>query len=255
MKEFNCTTEYDKLAAMYDHYYAPTWPFDDNIQGLVDFLKTWPGGDKILEIGIGTGNVAGKLYLEGYHNIVGVDASEKMTERLKYKCPKAKVIIQKLDDIEFSVGPRPHYDWILMVGGIIERVEHKEEYFQKIYDQSDEGMLIFIDIENNLEYVSDVDPDKDLCYQFFNEKRNVDVTCNYRQLTPSHHVGTFHYIFPSEWIGAPTGGSSVIHYDYSLWEITQDDMIALMQLIGFKYNGLGMGVDTGYHNDVLVFQK
>ena len=40
MKEFDCTTEYDKLAAMYDNYYAPTWPFDDNIQGLVDFLKT-----------------------------------------------------------------------------------------------------------------------------------------------------------------------------------------------------------------------
>lgn len=248
--EFNCSVEYDKLAEMYDNYYAPTWPFDENIQGLVDYLKKWPNGHRILEIGIGTGNVAGKLYLEGYHNITGIDASKKMTERLKYKCPKANLIIQKLIDTEFY-----NYDWILMVGGILERVEYKEEYFQKMYDQTHKGTLLFVDISDDVEYKTNVDATKDLSYRFFNEKRNVDVTCNYRQLTPSHHVGTFNYIFPNEWINETPGGCSQISYDYSLWEITQDDMIALMKKIGFIFAETAQADSTGYYQDILVFQK
>ncbi len=238
--EFNCSVEYDKLAEMYDSYYCPTWPFDDNIQGLIDYLKTWSGGDNILEIGIGTGNVSGKLYLEGYHNITGIDASEKMTGKLKYKCPKAHLIIENLNDTQFW-----SYDWILMVGGILERVEDKIKYFQRMYEQANYETLVFVDINTDVKYEEHVDPTKDLSYEFFNEKRNMHVQCNYRQLTSSHHKGTFTY----------TKEDKKIYYNYSLWEITQDDMTNLMEKIGFTFVGIGKTENTGYYQDILVFEK
>ncbi len=244
IKNFDCSVEYDKLAEMYDSYYCPTWPLDDNIQGLVDYLKTWSGGDKILEVGIGTGNVAGKLYLEGYHNITGIDASENMTGRLKYKCPKAKLIIENLNDTKFY-----NYDWVLMISGVTERVEHKQDFFQKVFDQADEGMKLFIDIDADEEYkpIEEVDPTRDQCYEFFNHKRNVHVKCEYRQHTPSHHSGMYTYT------NADT--NQTIHYKFSKWEITQKDMINLMQEIGFKNIAIGLAEDTGYYQDILVFEK
>lgn len=242
---FNCSVEYDKLAEMYDAYYAPNWPFDDSTQGLIDYLKTRPGGKNILEIGIGTGNVSGKLYLAGYHKITGIDASKKMTERLKYKCPGAKLIIQELNETEFY-----NYDWILMVGGITERVEDKLTYFKKMYKQIDVGTQIFIDVGSDVTYKENVDPNDDLSYTFFNAKRNMHVSCKYNQITPSHHKGTFLYTQYTE-----HKKTTEIFYNYSMWEITQTDLIDLMKKIGFVYLETCDSTHTGYYQDILAFQK
>ena len=58
IENYDCEEEYDKLSKIYDKWASPTWPDDDNIQGLINFIKTFPGGRRILELGVGTGNVA-----------------------------------------------------------------------------------------------------------------------------------------------------------------------------------------------------
>ena len=45
---------------------------------------------KILEIGVGTGNLAGK-FLEGNYEIIGIDQSREMLSVAKEKYPKLKV--------------------------------------------------------------------------------------------------------------------------------------------------------------------
>ena len=127
IENYDCEEEYDKLSKIYDKWASPTWPDDDNIQGLINFIKTFPGGRRILELGVGTGNVAIKLYMDGYHNITGTDKSTGMIKHLKNKCADIKVLMEDLYETEYF-----DYDWILMIGNIQERVEHKKKFFQKI---------------------------------------------------------------------------------------------------------------------------
>ena len=41
IENYDCEEEYDKLSKIYDKWASPTWPDDDNIQGLINFIKTF----------------------------------------------------------------------------------------------------------------------------------------------------------------------------------------------------------------------
>ena len=241
IENYDCVEEYDKLSKIYDKWASPTWPNDDNIQGVIDFVKSYPGGKNILELGVGTGNVAAKLYMEGYHNITGTDKSTGMIKHLKNKCADIKVLMEDLYETEYF-----GYDWILMIGNIQERVEHKKKFFQKMYNQMLDGALLFMNINDFPEYRQNADPTKDLYQQRFEGYFNVEQ--RYRRYTPQHMSGLMTYT------DIKTG--NVTNHKVCVWIITQNDMIELLNNIGFKHLTTGKsGLDTGYYEDILVFQK
>ena len=253
IENYDCVEEYDKFSKIYDRYYhSPTWPDDDNIQGLINFIKTFPGGKNILELGVGTGNVALKLYMDGYHNITGTDKSPGMINCLRNKCFKyfnarprtelIKVLIEDLYETEYF-----GYDWILMIGNIQERVEHKKKFFQNMYNQMLDGALLFMNIEDFPEYRRDVDPTKDLYRQYFSKNGDLNVEHRYRWYTPQHMSGLMTFT------DIKTG--NVTNHKVCIWIITQTDMIEMLDSIGFKHLAIGKSADTGYYEDILVFQK
>lgn len=243
IKDYDCEEEYDKFSEMYDRYYcSPTWPDDKNIQGLIDFVKSYPGGKNILELGIGTGNVSVKLYMEGYHNITGTDKSPGMTKCLKRKCSNIKLLMEDLYETKYF-----DYDWIFMVGSIQERVERKKEFFQNMYNQMLDGAFLFMNVADDVEYYPNADPTKDLYKEFFNHNRNFNIERRYRWYTPQHTSGLMTYT------DGKTG--NVINYKFCIWIINQNDMIELLNKIGFKHLAIGKTNKTGYYEDILVFQK
>ena len=48
---------------------------------------------------------------------------------------------------------------------------------------------------------------------------------------------------------------NVTNHKVCVWVITQNDMIELLNNIGFKHLTIGKSSDTGYDEDILVFQK
>jgi len=240
LEYYDCVEEYDKFSEMYDKWTSPTWPDDDNIQGLIDFVKSYPGGKNILELGVGTGNVAIKLYMEGYHNITGTDKSTGMVKHLKNKCSNIKVLMEDLYVTEYF-----GYDWILMIGNIQERVEHKKKFFQKMYNQMLDGALLFMNIGYFPEYNLNFDPNKDLLQEY--NQTGFIVKRRYRWYTPQHLSGLLTFT------DIETG--SVVNHKVCVWIITQEDMIELLNNIGFKHLTIGKSADTGYYEDILVFQK
>ena len=253
IENYDCVEEYDKFSKIYDKWTSSTWPDDDNIQGLINFIKTFPGGKHILELGVGTGNIALKLYMDGYHNITGTDKSTGMIKHLRIKCRKIdyvtemntgliKVLMEDLYETEYF-----GYDWILMIGNIQERVEHKKKFFQNMYNQMLDGALLFMNIEDFPEYRRDVDPTKDLYNQYFSNNGNFNIERRCRWYTPQHMSGLMTYT------DVKTG--NVTNHKVCVWVITQNDMIELLNNIGFKHLTIGKSADTGYYEDILVFQK
>ena len=138
------------------------------------------------------------------------------------------------------------YDWILMIGNIQERVEHKKKFFQKMYNQMIDGALLFMNINDFPEYRQDADPTKDLYQQHFEGYFNIEQ--RYRWYTPQHMSGLMTFT------DIKTG--NVTNHKVCVWVITQEDMIELLNNIGFKHLTTGKsGLDTGYYEDILVFQK
>jgi len=45
------------------------------------------------------------------------------------------------------------------------------------------------------------------------------------------------------------------NYKVCVWVITQTDMIEMLDSIGFKHLAISKSADTGYYEDILVFQK
>lgn len=66
----------DSFADVYDEWYNDV----SDAQATADFIGTFGGGQRILELGIGTGRLARPL-LASRHRVVGVDASMDMLER------------------------------------------------------------------------------------------------------------------------------------------------------------------------------
>ncbi len=236
-----CNVEYDKLSEIYDQYYSPKWPIDPNIQGFINYLKKWPGGDNIIELGVGTGNVAGKLYLEGYHNITGVDISHGMTTKLKYKCPKAKLRIENIEKTNFY-----GFDWILMPGSIQERIKEKKDFYHKMYNEMSNNCLLFLNLEENISNLDwKINPKEIYFNEYINENRGFKVQDRFMWPTLEHTKGLTTYT------NLKTQES--INYKFCLWLINQKNMIRMMNGIGFKL--LDIGKDTGYFEDILTFKR
>ena len=80
MPDYDPTTYGDRIADVYDEWFAVPSDTEDT----VGFLSDLAGSGPVLELGIGTGRVALPLAQRG-HEVRGVDASEAMVEKLRAK--------------------------------------------------------------------------------------------------------------------------------------------------------------------------
>lgn len=79
MKDYDSSTYGDRIADIYDDWYAELDPAE-----AVETLAELAGGGRVLELAIGTGRVALPLAARGLE-VHGVDASEAMVARLREK--------------------------------------------------------------------------------------------------------------------------------------------------------------------------
>ncbi|HZD00582.1 MAG TPA: class I SAM-dependent methyltransferase [Actinomycetes bacterium] len=80
MEEYGSATYGDHIAEVYDQWGGTPTDTDD----AVAFLAERAGGGPVLELGIGTGRIALPLTARGLE-VHGIDASERMVERLRAK--------------------------------------------------------------------------------------------------------------------------------------------------------------------------
>jgi SAM-dependent methyltransferase len=80
LPDYDPTTYGDRIADVYDEWFAVPSDTEDT----VGFLSDLAGSGPVLELGIGTGRVALPLAQRG-HQVRGVDASEAMVEKLRAK--------------------------------------------------------------------------------------------------------------------------------------------------------------------------
>jgi SAM-dependent methyltransferase len=78
--DYDAATYGDRMAEVYDEWFAVPSDTEDTVEFLSDLAGTGP----VLELGIGTGRVALPLARRG-HEVHGVDASEAMVEKLRAK--------------------------------------------------------------------------------------------------------------------------------------------------------------------------
>ena len=93
----------------YDHI-AEQWHsnfrgqnYVDRVLGYVDkVIEDLPSGDKVLDLGCGTGNPIAKYIVQHGFRVIGIDQSEKMLEIAKKVVPEAKFIHSDMVDMEFA---------------------------------------------------------------------------------------------------------------------------------------------------------
>lgn len=243
MKEKN---EYDKLSSIYDDLYAPTWPNGPNLEGLISFITTFPKGNNICEVGVGTGNVVGLLYNLGYKNFTGVDLSPKMMEIAKQKIPNLVIIEEDLRNTNYA-----GFDWIISVGSIYNRIsnEDKKTLFLKMYNEMDEEALFFVSLRN-YNYNYDFEKNK-----IMSGRKTKTHAVTDRFLIDYDHEWIAHdcYYGVAQYSDLKT--KNKFDYTYKTYAITEEDLIDMVVNSGFKHVDTGKSEDTGYYANVWVFKK
>jgi len=94
----------DRIADVYDEIY-PEVPTSGPVEATVAFLASLAGSGPALELGIGTGRVALPLQASGVE-VHGIDASERMVERLRAKRGGDRIPVTVGDFVELSLDER-----------------------------------------------------------------------------------------------------------------------------------------------------
>ena len=79
MHNYTSSTYGDRIAGVYDGFYAPT-----DVSERVDFLEELASGGRALELGVGTGTYALPLAARGVE-VHGIDSSSAMVDQLRDK--------------------------------------------------------------------------------------------------------------------------------------------------------------------------
>lgn len=119
-------------------------------------------GNKILDIGFGTGVLTQKLYQDGYE-IFGMDFSEKMIEIAKGKMPKATLIKHDFSKGYPSLLETEKFDFITCTYAIHHLDNQQKAIFinELIKHLSDGGMILIGDIA--FEKMDDLNQCKAIC--------------------------------------------------------------------------------------------
>ncbi|MBN1659118.1 MAG: class I SAM-dependent methyltransferase [Anaerolineae bacterium] len=106
MKEYEDRTYGERIAAVYDEWYA------DYEEAMVDLLYELAGGGRALELGIGTGRVALPLCARGI-DVTGLDASEAMIARLRARPGGDSIPVVRGSFAQFEIEAR--FDLVYVV--------------------------------------------------------------------------------------------------------------------------------------------
>jgi SAM-dependent methyltransferase len=93
--DYDAATYGDRMAEVYDEWFAVPSDTEDTVGFLSDLAGTGP----VLELGIGTGRVALPLVQRG-HEVHGVDASEAMVEKLRAKTGEIAVTVGDFSELD-----------------------------------------------------------------------------------------------------------------------------------------------------------
>ena len=104
MDDYTPSTYGDRVADVYDDWYAGGGPFGD-AAGAVSFLRELAGPGPALELGIGTGRVALPLVEAGVE-VHGIDTSEAMVSKLRAKKAGDRVPVTIGDFRDFELETR-----------------------------------------------------------------------------------------------------------------------------------------------------
>src|SRR3712207_4436585 len=99
MKDYSAETYGDRIAEVYDAWYAARF----DAEGLVTGLAALAGDGPVLELGIGTGRVACPLAERGIA-VHGIDAPEAMVAKLRAKPGGASIPVTIGDFAEVGVS-------------------------------------------------------------------------------------------------------------------------------------------------------
>ena len=253
--KMNEIKEYDTLSMIYDDLYAPTWPHSQNLEGLITFLKSFPGGNNILEVGIGTGNVIGLLNKAGYKNLTGIDFSPKMLEVAKQKVPNLTAIEQDLRKANYN-----GFDWVISVGSTYNRISNKDkkELFSKMYNEMDEDALFFVSLRT-YEYNHTFEKGKIssgsqmLPTQRATARNKTKVerfALEYEQEWTAHD----HFHGKATYLDLKT--EKTFEYVYQTYVITENDLLKIITNIGFEHIDTGKPETTSnYYANIWVFKR
>jgi len=87
---------------------------------IVEALRRAGAGERVLEIGCGSGAVACSLQGNGY-KVVGVDTAEPLVRKAQMRCPTATFVVSRVEDLPSALrGP---YD-VLGLFDVLEHLEH-----------------------------------------------------------------------------------------------------------------------------------
>jgi len=131
----------DELSKIYDTVTSEkkyAWVASDRV---FNTIEKYLGRDKkVLELGVGTGNVLEKI--SGYTNkMTGIDISSKMLEKAKVKLPTLQFIKSDLETVDLSALGT--FD-IVLACGVFEFVDSLEILFEKISQfLNAEGLFCF----------------------------------------------------------------------------------------------------------------
>lgn len=98
MPDYDAATYGDRMAEVYDEWFAVPSDTEDTVA----FLSDLAGPGPVLELGVGTGRVAVPLAQRGYE-VHGVDASEAMVEKLRAKAGGEDIPVTIGDFAELNV--------------------------------------------------------------------------------------------------------------------------------------------------------
>jgi SAM-dependent methyltransferase len=143
MKDINTAEAYNKFAKYYDLYVND---FKDDLALYRSFCNK---GDKILEVGCGTGRVLKYLLNNGINDITGVDISDEMLKIAQNQLGKylnTKALLLKKHD--FSMGPlRRNFDKVFITYYTFNYILDKpDKFLRNIFLSMGNNSLIAIDL-------------------------------------------------------------------------------------------------------------
>lgn len=235
--------EYDSLSIIYDDLYSGI-NNDNNVVGFTSFLKSFSGGNNILEIGVGTGNIINLLSNAGYKKFVGVDYSSKMLEVAKHKnIPGLTLIKNNFQNITYS-----GFDWVLAIGNMLNRSDNtdKKELFSKMHSEMDEDALFFIALPN---YRYNHDFKRNPISMGY-DKTNERFLIEYKHFWIAHNCyhGVAHYIDLHQ-------KYEDFFYSFRTYTISENDLIELITNIGFTHIDTKKKATDGFYENIWVFRK
>lgn len=136
IKIYESCEGYDLAADQYDKKEMYLNSFEKG--GVLKILNNI-SGQKILDVGAGTGRIVCDLVRTGA-NVTALDISEKMLEQLKKKCLEVEIVVGDAESLPFSENT---YDWVVATFMIV-HLSDPTRFFDEAYRVLKDGGRLLV---------------------------------------------------------------------------------------------------------------